>query len=55
MQIGLIVYMCVISLLDYTSAIECPHKCVCSRSRVDCAQKGLVTIPRGIPRNVKKL
>ena len=54
MRCGLIVFICVI-LLDYTFATECPHQCSCDRKRVDCAHKGLLTIPRGIPRSVKKL
>lgn len=54
MQFGLILYISV-AFLDYSFASECPHKCVCDRKRVDCAHKGLLTIPRGIPRSVKKL
>ena len=55
MHCGLIVFICV-TLLDYSfGSGDCPHKCVCDRKRVDCAHKGLLTIPRGIPRSVKKL
>ena len=34
---------------------NCPNKCVCRSSSVDCSNKDLDTIPTGIPKDTVKL
>ena len=35
--------------------MDCPNKCMCRSTLVDCSNKGLVSIPQNIPRDTVKL
>lgn len=34
---------------------RCPKECQCFNLQVDCSQRGLNSVPRGIPRNAEKM
>lgn len=34
---------------------SCPKECQCYNLQVDCAERGLTTVPKGMPRNVEKM
>lgn len=34
---------------------RCPKECQCFNLQVDCSQRGLHQVPRGIPRNAEKM
>jgi hypothetical protein len=33
----------------------CPKECQCYNLQVDCSERGLHSVPKGIPRNVEKM
>jgi len=34
---------------------NCPKECQCFNLQVDCSDRGLHSVPKGIPRNVEKM
>ncbi len=38
-----------------SNEIRCPKECQCYNLQVDCSERGLHSVPKGIPRNVEKM
>ena len=38
-----------------SQVVSCPKECSCYGVQVDCSERGLTAVPKGIPRNAEKM